>query len=172
MKSRDIAIVGILLAIGAILRFIANMFPGAIVGNPVIAMYCLAIILIHPTVREALGIGIVAALVSMMISHSIFPPANLVSESIGAIVCVLLYTAIENRIPFAPAVTTFIATCASGFSFILVCMAVMLASIIAVPTPTIMGFFVAVAPIVIITAVFNCVVTQVLYFPAKRILSR
>ncbi len=172
MKSRDIAVVGILLAIGAILRFIANMFPGAIVGNPVIAMYCLAIILIHPTVREALGIGIVAALVSMMISHSIFPPANLISESLGAIVCVLLYKLIEVKIPFAPAVTTFISTCASGFSFILVCMAVMLASIIAVPQGTITGFFLAVAPIVIITAVINCVITQVLYFPAKRILSR
>ncbi|MBN1431385.1 MAG: hypothetical protein JW931_01270 [Methanomicrobiaceae archaeon] len=172
MKSRDIAVVGILLAIGAILRFVANMFPGAIVGNPIIALYCLAIILIHPTVREALGIGIVAGIVSMMISHSIFPPANLISEAIGAIVCVVLYTMISEKIAVAPAITTFIATCASGFSFILVCMVVMLASIIAVPTGTVMGFFLAVAPIVVITAGFNCVVTQVLYFPAKRILSR
>ena len=60
MKSRDIAIVGILLAIGAILRFVFNMFPGAIVGNPVIALYCLAIILIRPTMKEAVGIGLVA----------------------------------------------------------------------------------------------------------------
>jgi hypothetical protein len=172
MKSRDIAVVGILLAIGAILRFIANMFPGAIVGNPVIALYCLAIILIHPTVKEAFGIGIVAAIVSMMISHSIFPPANLVSEALGAIVCMLLYSMLENKIAFAPAITTFVATCVSGFSFILVCMLVMLASIIDIPSGTIMGFFVMVAPIVIITAVFNCIVTQVLYFPAKRILSR
>ncbi len=172
MKSRDIAVVGILLAIGAILRFVANMFPGAIVGNPIIALYCLAIILIHPTVREALGIGIVAGIVSMMISHSIFPPANLISEALGAIVCAVLYSMISEKIAVAPAITTFIATCVSGFSFILVCMVVMLASIIAVPTGTVMGFFLAVAPIVVITAVFNCVVTQVLYFPAKRILSR
>ena len=108
----------------------------------------------------------------MMISHSIFPPANLVSEALGAIVCMLLYTMLENKIAVAPAITTFVATLVSGFSFILVCMLVMLASIISIPTGTVMGFFVAVAPIVIITAVFNCIVTQVLYFPAKRILSR
>jgi len=172
MKSRDISIVGICLALGAILRFVANMFPGMIVGNPVIALYCLAIILIKPTIKEAIGIGLVAGLVSMLISHSIFPPANLISESIGAVVCLVLYLAIEKKIVLAPAITTFVATCASGFSFIAVAGIVMLASIIAIPTGTVTAFFLAVAPIVLITGVFNAVVTQILYFPASRVLMR
>ncbi|MBP2133189.1 energy-coupling factor transport system ATP-binding protein [Methanomicrobium sp. W14] len=178
MKSRDIAIVGICLAVGAILRFAANMFPGAIVGNPVIALYCLAIILIRPKLKEAAGIGVVAAVVSMLISHSIFPPANLISEPLGALVCAGLYGLIGEGKKFAkiapvsPAITTFVATLVSGFSFILVCMVVMLASFIATPQGTVIGFFAMVSPIVVITAVFNCIVTQILYFPAKRIISR
>jgi energy-coupling factor transport system ATP-binding protein len=178
MKSKDIAIVGICLAVGAILRFAANMFPGAIVGNPVIALYCLAIILIRPKLKEAVGIGLVAAVVSMLISHSIFPPANLISEPLGALTCAVIYGIIgdgkkfEKITPLSPAITTFIATLVSGFSFIGVCMVVMLGSFIAVPTGTTMGFFAAVAPIVIITAIFNCIVTQILYIPAKRIISR
>ncbi len=171
MKSRDIAIVGICLAIGAILRFVANMFPGAIVGNPVIALYCLAIILIRPTFKEAVGIGLVAGVLSMLISHSIFPPANLISEPLGALVCAGVYGLVATK-TLGPAVTTFLATCASGFSFVLVAMAVMLASIVAVPTGTVTGFFMAVLPIVLITAVFNAVVTQILFFPAKRVYTR
>ncbi|MBO4522594.1 MAG: hypothetical protein IK060_03345 [Methanomicrobium sp.] len=179
MRSKDIAIVGICLAAGAILRFVANMFPGAIVGNPVIALYCLALILVRPALKEAFGIGVVAAVVSMLISHSIFPPANLISEPLGAVVCVVLFALLAGKkdksreptklAPVAPAITTFITTLVSGFSFIFICMGVMFASVIAVPTGTMAGFFAAVAPIVIITAAFNCIVTQILYIPAKRI---
>ncbi|MDD3976687.1 MAG: hypothetical protein PHI15_00860 [Methanomicrobium sp.] len=178
MKSKDIAIVGICLAVGAILRFAANMFPGAIVGNPVIALYCLAIILIRPKFKEAVGIGLVAAVVSMLISHSIFPPANLISEPLGALTCAGIYgllgdsTKLEKISLLSPAITTFIATLVSGFSFIGICMVVMLASFISIPSGTVIGFFGMVAPIVIITAVFNCIVTQILYIPAKRIISR
>jgi len=84
----------------------------------------------------------------------------------------VLYLAIEKKIVLAPAITTFVATCASGFSFIAVAGIVMLASIIAIPTGTVTAFFLAVAPIVLITGVFNAVVTQILYFPASRVLMR
>lgn len=59
MKSKDIAIVGILLAVGAILRYFLAMLHTPLTPNMIIAFYCLAIILIHPKVYEALGIGIV-----------------------------------------------------------------------------------------------------------------
>jgi hypothetical protein len=60
MKSKDIAIVGILLAVGAILRYFLVMLHTPLTPNMIIAFYCLAIILIRPKVYEALGIGIVA----------------------------------------------------------------------------------------------------------------
>ncbi len=60
MKSRDIAIVGILLAVGAIFRYLLLMVPGPITSNMVIAFYCLAII---PAIRP---IPIASVIVGMM----------------------------------------------------------------------------------------------------------
>lgn len=171
MKSRDIAIVGILLAVGAIIRYMSLLIPGPIVSNLVIAFYSLAIILIVPTFREALGIGFVAGIICALLSHSIFPPANLISEPLGAVVCLGTYLALEGRTAFAPAVTTLFATLASGFSFILV-------ALLAV-APTVLGkfgtvgaFLAVTVPIVLITATVNAVVAQALEVPASRALSR
>jgi len=91
MKSKDIAIVGILLAIGAILRFFLTKLHTPLTPNMNIVFYCLAIILIRPKILEALGIGLVAGALSMLISSSMFPPGNLISEPIGALVCFVLY---------------------------------------------------------------------------------
>ncbi|MCM2465591.1 hypothetical protein [Methanoculleus oceani] len=171
MKSRDIAIVGILLAIGAIIRYMSLLIPGPIVSNLVIAFYSLAIILIVPTFREALGIGVVAGVVCALLSHSLFPPANLISEPIGAIVCLATYLVLRDRFVLAPAVTALVATLASGFCFIFI-------AILAV-APTVLdrfgtvGAFLAVTvPIVLMTAAVNAVVVQVLEVPASRALMR
>ena len=102
MKSRDIAIVGILLAVGAILRYFLAMLHTPLTPNMIIAFYCLAIILISPKIYEAFGIGIVAGILSMLISGSIFPPANLISEPVGALVCFGVYAAIKNRSKIIP----------------------------------------------------------------------
>ncbi len=88
MKSKDIVIVGILLGIGAIVRYVSLIAPGPITSNLVIAFYSLAIILVAPKVSEALGIGIVAGIICALISHSLFPPANLISEPVGALAAV------------------------------------------------------------------------------------
>lgn len=171
MKSRDIAIVGILLAVGAIIRYMSLLIPGPIVSNLVIAFYSLAIILVVPTFREAIGIGVVAGIICALLSHSIFPPANLISEPIGAVVCLGVYLVLRERFALAPAVTVLIATLASGFSFILI-------AILAV-APTVLGkfgtleaFLAVTVPIVLITAAVNAVVGQVLMVPASRALMR
>jgi len=171
MKSRDIAIVGILLAVGAIIRYMSLLIPGPIVSNLVIAFYSLAIILVVPTFREAIGIGVVAGIICALLSHSIFPPANLISEPIGAVVCLGAYLVLRERFAFAPGVTTLIATLASGFSFILI-------AILAV-APTVLGkfgtleaFLAVTVPIVLITGAVNAVVGQVLVVPASRALMR
>ncbi|WOF15483.1 ATP-binding cassette domain-containing protein [Methanoplanus sp. FWC-SCC4] len=174
MKSRDIAIVGILLAIGAILRYLSNIVPGAIVANPIIALYCLAIILIVPKIRDALGIGIVAGVVSALISHSIFPPANLISEPLGALVCLGVYLAARKRVPFAPGISTFVATLASGFTFLAISIFVIVSGIIGQPGEsfTVGAFVIAISPIIILTAIANSVIAQILYIPSSRILMR
>ena len=171
MKSRDIAIVGILLAVGAIIRYMSLLIPGPIVSNLVIAFYSLAIILVVPTFREALGIGVVAGVICALISHSIFPPANLISEPLGAVVCLGTYLVLRDRVAIAPAVTTLIATMASGFSFILIALIAVAPTVLG-KFGTISAFLVVTVPIVLITATVNAVVAQALEVPASRALSR
>jgi hypothetical protein len=98
MKSKDIVIVGILLGIGAIARYVSLVVGGPITSNLVIAFYALAILLVVPKIREALGIGIVAGIICALISHSLFPPANLISEPIGALVAILVILGIDRLI--------------------------------------------------------------------------
>ena len=172
MKSKDIAIVGILLAIGAILRYFLAMLHTPLTPNMIIAFYCLAIILIRPKLIEALGIGLVAGILSMLISSSMFPPANLVSEPIGALVCFALYAAIRNRSKLAPAATTLVATLASGFSFAGIAIIAIGATYLAKYNGDLMAFVVVFVPIVVITAVFNAIVVQLLYIPSRRVLLR
>jgi hypothetical protein len=172
MKSKDIAIVGILLAIGAILRYFLAMLHTPLTPNMIIAFYCLAIILIHPKVYEALGIGIVAGILSMLISSSMFPPANIISEPLGALVCFGLYAVIKNRSKFAPSVTTFISTLVSGFSFAAIAIIFVGATILAKYNGDMMAFVVVFVPIVVITAIFNAIIVQILYIPSNRVLSR
>jgi hypothetical protein len=172
MKSKDIAIVGILLAIGAILRYFLAMLHTPLTPNMIIAFYCLAIILIHPKVYEALGIGIVAGVLSMLISSSMFPPANIISEPLGALVCFGLYAVIKNRSKLAPSVTTFISTLVSGFSFAAIAIIFVGATILAKYNGDMMAFVVVFVPIVVITAIFNAIIVQILYIPSNRVLSR
>ena len=172
MKSKDIAIVGILLAIGAILRYFLAMLHTPLTPNMIIAFYCLAIILIQPKIYEALGIGIVAGLLSMLISSSMFPPANLISEPIGALVCFGLYAILKNRTKLAPTITTFLATLASGFSFAALAIICVGATILTKYNGNLFNFVIVFVPIVVVTAVFNAVIVQILYLPSSRVLVR
>jgi energy-coupling factor transport system ATP-binding protein len=172
MKSKDIAIVGILLALGAILRFFLAMLHTPLTPNMIIAFYCLAIILIHPKAHEALGIGLVAGILSMLISSSMFPPANLISEPLGALVCFGLYAVLKEKTKFAPTVTTFVTTLASGFSFAAIAIIFVGSTILSKYNGNIMNFVIVFVPIVVVTAIFNAVIVQILYFPSVRVLSR
>jgi hypothetical protein len=172
MKSKDIAIVGILLAIGAILRYFLAMLHTPLTPNMIIAFYCLAIILIQPKIYEALGIGIVAGALSMMISSSMFPPANLISEPIGALACFVLYAMLKSRTKLAPTTTTFLATLASGFSFAAIAILAVGATVLSKYNGNIWNFVIVFVPIVVITAVFNAVIVQILYVPSSRVLVR
>jgi ABC-type Co2+ transport system permease subunit len=108
----------------------------------------------------------------MLISSSMFPPANIISEPLGALVCFGLYAVIKNRSKFAPSVTTFIATLVSGFSFAAIAIIFVGATILAKYNGDMMAFVVVFVPIVVITAIFNAIIVQILYIPSNRVLSR
>ena len=169
MRSQDIAIVGILLACAAIARLAANILPTPIVSNLAIGFYCLAVILTAPRISEALGIGLVAGIICAMISHSIYPPANLISEPIGVAACLLVYSLLARRTQYAAGTATFLATCASGFSFVAVAL-VMAAPAISLKYSGMLPFFIAMAPIVLGTALVNSIVIGLLARPAARVI--
>ncbi|MFA7035161.1 tryptophan transporter [Methanosarcina mazei] len=171
MKSQDIAVVGILLAVGAIVRYLSLVIPGPIVSNLVIAFYCLAIILVIPAFTEVIGIGIVAGIVCALLSHSIFPPANLISEPIGAVTCLAIYKTLMGRLSVAPAISTLLGTLASGISFVAIAM-FMVAPAILTKYDTMGAFVIAIVPIVGLTAIANAIIVQILYVPASKVLSR
>ncbi len=172
MKVKDIALIGILLATGAILRYFLSMLDTPLTPNLIIAFYCLAIIVIRPNVYEAVAIGIVAGVLSMLISGSVFPPANLISEPVGAYVCFSFYAVLKNRVNLAPLVTTFITTLVSGFTFAGIATVFASEEILVNYGGNFQGFVIAYVPIVVITAVLNAIIVEVLYFPANRFLGR
>ncbi|MGB9927563.1 MAG: hypothetical protein ACPK85_04080 [Methanosarcina sp.] len=171
MKSQDIAVVGILLAVGAIVRYLSLVIPGPIVSNLVIAFYSLAIILVIPTFTEVIGIGLVAGIVCALLSHSIFPPANLISEPVGAIACLSAYKVLRTRISLAPALSTLVSTLASGITFVIVAMLLVAPTILS-KFSNMEAFVAAIIPIVVLTAVANAIIVQILYIPASKVLSR
>ncbi len=163
-QTRGLAVTALLLAIGVILRLVSPSIAG-ITPNWLIAMYCLAILIVRPSVRQAVGVGIVAGVVCMVTSKAIFPYANLVSEPVGALACVLVAGLTQRLKVFGltlqPAVSTFIGTLASGLVFVTV-------TKIAMNIP-LQVYLYGMMPVVFTVGAINCVVAQVLYFPAARL---
>ncbi|AQS58651.1 tryptophan transporter [Desulforamulus ferrireducens] len=167
-RSKEIAVVAFLIAIGAVLR----MFSPAILGitpNFIIAMYCLAIVLLRPSIGPALGIGIVAGAVSMIFSKSPIPYLNLATEPSGALACALLAAylpeiSIKNY-SFKPAIATFIGTLVSGGLYVVLNFQIALQ----LPVTAMQAAFIGV---VIPVALINMVIAQALYLPVKNFLFR
>jgi energy-coupling factor transport system ATP-binding protein len=165
-RYRWVAIAALLLAIGTILRLVSPNV-GGVTPNWTIAMYCIAINLVRPTISQAAGIGLVAGAIGVVTSKSAFPYGNLVSEVVGAVVCALMVKASLKmqlgRFNFRPAVCGALSTLASGFTFVTI-----LKFVMAIPTPV---YLYAMLPVVVTIAALNTVITQVLYFPAQKLLA-
>lgn len=165
----SLILVAILLAAGAVLKLtlgsvlsFAGMKP-----NFIIAMYCLAIVLTRPKLGQTVVIGLIAGLVCQIPMLNATPFVNILSETLGALVCGLLI-----RIPMRfgkldvnPLVTTFFATVVSGYTF-----AIVVGSVInGLALLPVLGMYV---PMVFGTALFNCILVQVLVLPLRKVLKR
>jgi hypothetical protein len=183
LQIRDILLIGILLASGAVLKF----FVGTVINigmkpNFIIAMYCLTILLIRPRLFEAAIIGVLAGAVCQFFPGQ--PYINLVSELTGAIaVCLLAKIPLEKvqtpaKAPFLEKVKTpvknvlcaFLGTLVSGFTFIgIMYLLYYVRPGILVSKPTPLAIFMA---IIFGTATINAVIVQVLYIPLKLALKK
>ncbi len=167
LSISDVILVGVLLAVGAVLKlFVGSMFT-VMKPNFIIAMYCLAILLIKPKFIEAVVIGVLAGALCQVFPGT--PYINLISEPIGAIVMVmLLYIPMSiGKFSLKPIIGTFLSTLASGFTFIGVLYAVFYAGA-SVQTIPIIVFLATIFG----TAFLNAIIVQILYIPLKLALGR
>ncbi len=165
LTIRELILTAILLAAGAVLKF----FVGSVVNffgmkpNFIIAMYCMAIVLIRPRVFEAIIIGLIAGAICQFFPGT--PYLNFLSEFFGALVMCLLIKIplpkIGGKVDLMPMLATFLSTIVSGGIFATFLMVVIKSD------PAALAAFV---PIVFFTAVFNSIIVQVLYYPLKKTL--
>ncbi|MDR2103288.1 MAG: hypothetical protein LBP42_04190 [Treponema sp.] len=160
---RDILLIGILLAAGAVLKF----FVGSVINfgmkpNFIIAMYCLIILLIKPPLLEAAVIGILAGAVCQFFPGQ--PYINFISELTGALAMGLLVKIpLEKfKLPIKTILCTFLSTLVSGFTFIGVMYLLYYSGAGITPTP--LAIFMA---IIFGTASINALIVQALYIPLK-----
>lgn len=164
----SLVLVAVLLAAGAILKLtlgsvltFAGMKP-----NFIIAMYCLAILLVKPKPSQALVIGLIAGCICQIPMLNATPYLNLASETLGGLVMGLLmlvpmkFGKVDAKAPAA----TFIATVVSGYTFVLLLAAM---NGIAVPVA-----LVSYAVMVFGTALFNAILVSVLVVPLRKVLKR
>ena len=164
----DIMLVGILLAAGAVLKF----FVGSVINfgmkpNFIIAMYCLAILLIKPKLHEAAIIGVLAGAICQFFPGQ--PYINFASELLGALAIALLVKIPmpEGKFSPKPIIATFLTTLVSGFTFILVMYIMYYSGAHITPTP-----LAAFLLIIFGTAFINAVIVQILYIPLRIALKK
>ena len=164
LDIQSLVLLAVLLAAGFILNFTAGkaisaVSGGAIAPEFIVSAFCLSILVIRPTIPQALVIGLISAAVIQITTSS--PGIDFVAEGIAAVAMASIVN-VGARTParnLVPVVGTFITTFLSGMIFMVVKMALM----------GFAGELAAVmAPVVTVTAIFNAILVGALYQPVKQ----
>ena len=165
LSVAQIMLVAVLLAAGAVMKFfIGSIFSAGMKPNFIIAMYCLAILLVRPRFKEAAIIGLLAGAVCQFFPGT--PYLNFPSELAGALV-MALFARMDGRAGgfLMPAVSTFVTTVVSGGVFMALLYALFFSGGTTAPAP--LAVF---AGIIFGTAAVNSIIVQVLYIPVSAAL--
>ncbi len=164
LDIQSLVLLAVLLAAGFILNFTAGkaisaVSGGAIAPEFIVSAFCLSILVIRPTIPQALVIGLISAAVIQITTSS--PGIDFVAEGIAAVAMASIVN-VGARTParnLVPVVGTFITTFLSGMIFMVVKMALMgfAGELAAVMTP-----------VVTVTAIFNAILVGALYQPVKQ----
>lgn len=170
LSVRDLILIAVLLAAGAVLKLTVSSFLsfGGMKPNFIIAMYCLAIILVRPKLAQAIVIGLIAGLICQIPMLAATPYVNIPSEVLGALACGLLIRIplkIGGKLDLNPLVTTFLSTVVSGYTFAIIVGVVL--NGLSLPVT-----LVTYAVMVFGTATINCILVAVLAMPLRRVLER
>lgn len=168
LSVRDLILIAVLLAAGAVLKLTVSSFLsfGGMKPNFMIAMYCLAIILVRPKVGQAAVIGLLTGLISQIPMLNATPWVNIASETLGATVCglLILIPMKAGKLDLNPLVTTFLSTVVSGYTF---------AIIVGLMNGLNLGaILITYAVMVFGTAAVNCILVEILALPLARVLKR
>ena len=166
LDIKALVLLAVLLAAG----FILNMTLGKAIGamsagmiNPefIISAFCITILVVRPSLVQALIIGLVSAAVIQLTTS--LPGADFIAEGVAAVLMALIVNAGMKTSARAiiPTLGTFVTTFVSGFIFMVIRMVLMQFD---------MAIAAAMLPVVAITAVFNAVLVGALYVPIKKAL--
>ena len=168
-----LVLIAILLAAGAVLKLTVGSLLASMGMTPnfIIAMYCLAIILVRPKIGQVLIVGLLAGALCQIPMLNATPLLNIPSELLGALACGLLIKVpmnIAGKLDLNPLVTTFVSTLISGGVFAALSIYINVVS----TGGDIFVAFAAYAAILLGTATFNAVIVQILVVPLRKVLKK
>ena len=166
ISLQDLLLAAVLLAAGAVLKFFVGTFINFFGMKPnfIIAMYCLAIVLIRPKIYYSIIIGLIAGAICQFFPGT--PYLNFASEAAGALAMgLLIFIPAKNKSAkiALSAINTFISTIISGGLFTILLFVVIKSD------PSAMAAYV---PIVLGTATLNAIIVGALYGPLAKVLKK
>ncbi len=168
MKSRDLALVAILLAIGAVIYAFTPSIGGIFTIDTVASFAVLGILLVRPKLSAGVGIGVVAGLIGMFFSKSSIAWFNVVVHICGAFVAtwVTLHTGelTIGKIPWKPAVVV--------TSYKIVAAGLFITTSMLLGFTPLTAYFTIAWPSVLLSTLSGIVICMLLYVPAKKLYER
>jgi len=168
MKSRDLALVAILLAIGAVIYAFTPSIGGIFTIDTVASFAVLGILLVRPKLAAGVGIGVVAGLIGMFFSKSSIAWFNVVVHICGAFVgtWVTIHTG-ELKVAGVSWKPAVVVTCYK-----------IVAAGLFITTSLLLGFlpltayFTVAWPSVLLSTLSGILICMILYPPAKKLYER
>ena len=170
LTIQDLILIAVLLAAGAVLKLTVASFLSfaGMKPNFIIAMYCLAIILVRPNIGQSIVIGLLAGLMCQIPMLNATPWVNIASELLGALACGLLIhipMRIGKHIDLNPLVSTFLSTVVSGYTFAII----VGVALNGLSLPVTLATY---AVMVFGTAALNCLLVAILTVPLRKVLKK
>jgi hypothetical protein len=165
MKSRDLALVAILLAIGAVIYAFTPSIGGIFTIDTVASFAVLGILLVRPKLAAGVGIGVVAGLIGMLFSKSAIAWFNVVVHTCGAFVAtwVTLHSGDFKLagLTWKPAV---VVTC-----YKIVAAGLFITTSLLLGFTPLTAYFTVAWPSVLLSTLSGIVICMILYPPAKAL---
>jgi len=165
MKTKDLALTAILIAIGAALYSFTPQI-GNITPDTVICFTSLAILLVNPALLQSLGIGLVAGLIGMFFSKSAIPWLNIPTHMIGALCCAIIARYIQSDLlTWKFSWKAALGTCA----YSIISAAIFITIYLFMGVFPVQVYWTVVWPAVLLTTAVNIIIIVILYMPAKAL---